>query len=177
MEGQEVPERAARGRILLASERRERLQAAREERLRFVVLAQREERPSEHALGLRQGRVRRRQHAPVDLERVRQGRGRVAGIELEEREGRLGLLVGEWRSGSPAFLHHNLQRYSPQGANLGVLTDLVLGPLDFLVDRRGRLLIASSGAIEVLDATTGAFLDSMSHPGVQNLMALELMPR
>jgi DNA-binding beta-propeller fold protein YncE len=85
------------------------------------------------------------------------------------------LLVGEWRSGS--FLDHNVQRYSPGGADLGQLTELASGPLDFLVDPAGRLFIASAGSIEVLDATTGAWLDSMFHPGIENVMAIEFMPR
>lgn len=85
------------------------------------------------------------------------------------------LLVGEWRSGS--FSDHNVQRYTPDGEDLGLLTELVDGPLDFLVDGRNRLFIAGRSSIDVRDAATGAWLRSMYHPAVENLMAITFMPQ
>ena len=84
------------------------------------------------------------------------------------------LLVGEWRTGS-SFFHHNVQRYTPAGQSLGQLAQLTSGPLDFLFDR-GRLFIAGASSIDVLDGATGEWLDSMYHPGVEDLMAITLMP-
>ena len=84
------------------------------------------------------------------------------------------LLVGEWRTGT--FFQHNIQRYSQSGEFLGKLTNLPLGPHDFAFDPKGRLYVASSGGINVLDPNSGQFLRSMSPPGSQDLMAITFMP-
>ena len=84
------------------------------------------------------------------------------------------LLVGEWRTGT--FFEHNIQRYTPAGASLGVLTELTQGPLELEFDRAGRLYVAGASSIDVLDGTTGEWLDSMYHAGVENLMAITFTP-
>jgi DNA-binding beta-propeller fold protein YncE len=84
------------------------------------------------------------------------------------------LLVGEWGRGF--FFPHNVQRYTPGGVDLGRLTNLSTGPLDFLVDSAGLLFIAGRDSIDVRNATTGQFLDSMSHPGLENFMAIAFAP-
>jgi len=85
------------------------------------------------------------------------------------------LYVGEWRTGS--FFHHNIQRYTPQGDSLGVLTELAQGPLDLMFDAAGLLYVGGASSIDVLDGATGDWIDSMSHPGVENLMAITFIPR
>src|SRR5262245_32743033 len=76
------------------------------------------------------------------------------------------LLVGEWRTGF--FFQHNLQRYTPGGVDLGVVTELSTGPLDLHLDERGRLFVAGRSSIDILDGRTGEFQSSMHSPGVEN---------
>ncbi len=84
------------------------------------------------------------------------------------------LYVGEWRSGS--FFEHNIQRYRPTGGFLGQLTLLTQGPQDLHFDRSGRLYVAGRNGIDVLDGATGAWIDTMYEPGLQDLMAMVFMP-
>ena len=84
------------------------------------------------------------------------------------------LLVGEWRTGTT--FHHNIQQYTPQGKFLGELTTLAQGPLDFYVDKRGKLYVAGASSIDVLNSKTGEWLDSMYQPGIDNLMAITFTP-
>jgi streptogramin lyase len=84
------------------------------------------------------------------------------------------LLVGEWRTGT--FFQHNIQRYTAGGEFLGKLTNLPQGPHDFAFDPKGRLYVAGSGGIDVLDPNTGQFLRSMFPPGFQDLMAITFTP-
>ncbi len=85
------------------------------------------------------------------------------------------LNVGEWRTGD--FFQHNIQRYTPEGDSLGVLTELAQGPLDMMFDSAGLLYVGGASGIDVLDGATGAWIDAMSQPGVENLMAITFIPR
>jgi streptogramin lyase len=83
--------------------------------------------------------------------------------------------VGEWKTGT--FFQHNVQRYSPSGEFLGKLATLAQGPQDLRYDRKGLLYVSGASSIDVLNGSNGNFIRSMSHPGLQNLMALTFTPR
>jgi DNA-binding beta-propeller fold protein YncE len=86
------------------------------------------------------------------------------------------LLVAEWRTGSP-LPPDSIQRYTPQGAYLGDLTQGYIRPYDMRLGATdGRLYVSTSTGVSVFDSLSGELVGTMSAGGVSDLLALTWAP-